>query len=58
MKNVSKAEAWSFWLAMIIVVGSHIYMLVYGLPDNQLTGHAVVNLVAGGLFGFTWYKRK
>lgn len=48
---------WSFWLGMLIVVGSHIYMLVYGLPQEQMVPHAIVNLVAAGLFGLAWYKR-
>ena len=58
MKNETKLVTWSFWIGMIIVVGSHIYMLVYGLPENQFTGHAIANLVAAGLFGIVWFKRK
>jgi len=58
MKNPSKAVSWAYWIAMLIVIGSHIYMLAVGLPENQLVSHAVVNLIAAGLFGYVWTKQK
>jgi len=47
----------SFWIGMVIVVGSHLYMLGFGLPANQMMPHAIINLVAGGLFGYAWYSK-
>ena len=54
---MKKSILYSFWLAMIIVVGSHLYMLAYGLAPNQVLSHSIVNLVAGGLFAYAWYWR-
>jgi len=44
-----KLKQISFGIGMVIVVGTHIYMLLAGLPANQMTAHAIINLVAGGL---------
>ena len=51
-----KLKLWLFWLAMFIVVGSHLYMLSAGLPEDQMTSHAVLNIIAGILFGVVRYK--
>lgn len=58
MKNVAKWQTWFFWVGAIIVVGSHVYMLTSGLPEDQFTGHAVSNLVASALFIIVWFKHK
>jgi hypothetical protein len=55
MKN-SKSKGWLFWIAMLIVVGSHLYMLAYDLPQDQMMPHAVLNLLAAGFFAIAWYK--
>ena len=52
MENKKK---WSFWIGMIIVVGTHLYMLVAGLPPGQVVPHSIINLVAAGLFTYSWY---
>jgi len=49
-----KWKTWSFWLGMLIVAGSHIYMLLVGLPSDQIVPHAIINLVAAGLFAYAW----
>ena len=43
----------AFWLGIAIVVASHIYMLVAGLPEAQMMGHAVLNLVAAAFILFS-----
>ncbi len=43
---------WANGLGYAIVVLTHVYMLVMGLPTTQMTAHAALNLVAAGLF---WY---
>ena len=57
MKSVTKVKSWFYWAGILIVVASHVYMLVYGLAENQITGHAIANLVAAGLIGYAWFKR-
>lgn len=40
------------WIGALVVVVTHIYMLVAGLPASQMMAHAVINLVAAGLIVF------
>lgn len=40
------------FLAWSIIFGSHVYMIVYGLPESQMVAHAIGNIVAGGIL---WY---
>lgn len=47
---------WLYGIGILIVVGSHIYMLVAGLPDDQIVPHSLVNLVAATLLVFGWLK--
>lgn len=56
MKKENKWKLWSYWAGIVIVVGTHIYMLFAGLPSNQMAPHAILNLVGAGLFAFAWYK--
>ena len=53
MKTINKA---ALWIGLGIVVTTHIYMLVAGLPSGQVVPHAVVNLIAAGLIIFAKYK--
>lgn len=39
----------SWFVGLIIIFGSHIYMLIQGLPEDQMVMHAWGNLLAGGL---------
>ena len=32
-------------------------MLFYGLSENQIVGHAVLNLAAGLLIGYSWMNK-
>lgn len=48
---------WSFWIGALIVVATHIYMLIAGLPQSQMVAHAILNLVAAALVIFAWMKR-
>lgn len=41
-----------FWLGIAIVVATHVYMLMSGLPANMMNGHAILNLVAAALILF------
>ena len=42
----------AFWLGIGIVVATHIYMLISGLPDSQMMMHAILNLIGAGLIVF------
>lgn len=56
--NQAKLWMWSFWIGAFIVVATHVYMLVAGLPASQMLGHAVLNLVAAALMIFPWMKKR
>ena len=55
MNNDNKFKVGSFWAGIVIVFGTHIYMLGFGLPASQMTAHAILNLVAGALLSYAWY---
>jgi len=40
-------------ISLLIIFGSHIWVLVFGLPPEQMDAHAVINLVAG-VFIINW----
>ena len=44
-----------FYGGLTIVVGTHLYMLVSVMPDDQQKAHAVVNLGAVGLILYSCY---
>ena len=56
MKKTEKSTIWAFWVALAIVIGTHVYMIGFGLPANQMVPHAIINLVAGGLLLYVWYN--
>lgn len=56
MKTSDTLSMWLYGIGILIVVGSHIYMLVAGLPDDQIVPHSLVNLVAATLLVFGWLK--
>lgn len=43
---------------LLIVFGTHVYMLTVGLLPEQMTAHAVVNIVAAFLLVGGWLSRK
>lgn len=49
---------WFFWIGIIIVLGTHIYMALYGLPPEQMFGHAILNIIAGLCILVAWKKTK
>lgn len=55
--NTKNLATWSYYIGLAIVVATHLYMLVAGLPANMMMGHAILNLVAAGLVAFGWMKR-
>lgn len=55
--NIKPAAMWPFAIGLLIVIGTHIYMLVAGLPASQMMPHAVLNLVAAVLMIWGWKKR-
>ncbi len=57
MAPASKVSQWAYYIALVIIIGSHIYMLVAGLPESQMIAHAILNLVAAVLFMVSWVKR-
>jgi hypothetical protein len=57
MNATSSAARWSFWIGTSLVVATHVYMLVSGLPQSQMMGHAIINLIAAALIVFGRVKR-
>lgn len=58
--NTSPASAlsrWMFWIGAFLVIATHIYMLVAGLPVSQMMGHAIINIIAGVMMIIGWMKR-
>ena len=45
-------KRWGFLTGLTIVVGTHVYMAVYGLPESQVIWHWVTNIIAGILIYF------
>jgi len=51
--------SWSLYgIGLFIVLGTHVYMLVAGIPPEQMTAHAILNLVAALLLATDWLSRK
>lgn len=58
MSQASKLSWWLYGAGLLIVLGTHVYMLmVGGLTPDQMTPHAVLNMVAGLLLAAGWLKR-
>ncbi len=52
--------SWGLYVVgLVIVLGSHIYMLsMGGLAPEEMNAHAVINIVAGLLLATGWLTRK
>ena len=37
-----------FYGGLIIIIGTHGWMLVYGMKQNEIVSHSIVNLIAAG----------
>ncbi len=57
MYSQNKISWWLYGVGLIIVVGTHVSMLVLGLPAEQVMAHSVLNLLAGVLLMTGWLKR-
>lgn len=58
MYSNNKLSWWLYGIGLFNVFGTHIYMLVAGLTPDQMTGHAIINLVSGCLLAAGWLTRK
>lgn len=56
-KTEKSLALWAFWIGIFVVIATHIYMLIYGMPTSQIVAHSIANLVAGGLILFGWSKK-
>ncbi len=54
MKKITKNIL--VYTGLTIVGASHVWMLWMGMPANMMTGHAIINLVAGTLIGIAYFK--
>lgn len=54
---INTIALWTYGIGIFLVVATHVYMLVAGLPANQMMGHAIINLVAAVFIGYGWMKR-
>lgn len=54
--NTNTLGWWLYGAGLLIVVATHVYMLVAGLPEDQMMPHAVLNLVAGALLAAGWVR--
>lgn len=58
MYSQNKTSWWLYGAGLVVVFGTHFYMLALGLPEDQMTAHAVLNLVGGVLLAAGWLTRK
>ena len=57
MEKINKYIVWSYWIGILIVFSSHLYMLGFDMPTNQMFSHTVLNLVTGCLLACSWFGR-
>lgn len=58
MYQNNKLSWWLYGVGLVVVAGTHAYMLMYGLLPEQMTGHAALNLVAAFLLMTGWLTRR
>ncbi|MFA6006879.1 MAG: hypothetical protein WC764_04120 [Candidatus Paceibacterota bacterium] len=58
MYENNKMSWWLYMAGLFVVVVTHVYMLVVGLPETQASAHAIVNIVAGCMLVAGWLTRK
>ena len=49
---------WLFIVGVVVVFGTHVYMLIAGLPATQMVPHAIVNLIAACLIVAGWISSR
>jgi len=57
MVKIKKSVKISYWIGITIVFATHLYMLGYGMPADQIVGHSILNLIAGFFLAYSWFKR-
>jgi len=45
----------SYYIGILIVIASHVYILMYGMGDISLSQHAYINLGAAALIANGWF---
>ena len=45
-------------IGLVVVVGTHIYVLTANIPAEQIPAHSILNIVAGVLLMAGWLTRK
>lgn len=58
MKKIDTVSWWLYGIGITIILVTHVYMLVAGMTEDQVVGHAVINLIAAALLAGGWFKRK
>lgn len=58
MNSNYKWGVWLFVVGLLVVLGTHIYTLVAGLPPEQMVPHAIFNLIAACLLAGGWIAAK
>ncbi len=58
MYENNKMSWWLYMVGLFIVLATHVYMLGYGLPIEQINAHAALNIVAACLLAAGWLSRK
>ena len=58
MDSNNKWGVWLFVVGLLVVLGTHIYMLVAGLSPEQMVFHAISNLIAACLLAGGWIASK
>jgi len=43
-----KVKKIAYWGGLLVIFGTHVWMLFKGLPTDSITMHVVMNLAAGG----------
>jgi hypothetical protein len=45
----------TYYIGITIVILSNLYILTYGLPQNQIRIHVLGNLLAAGMIAYSWF---
>jgi len=54
----NKISWWLYMIGLVVVVGTHIYVLTANIPAEQIPAHSILNIVAGVLLMAGWLTRK
>ena len=48
----------SYYIGILIVFGTHIFMLVKGMKPDQVNAHASINLIGGILIAYYFMNKE